>query len=101
MEATMNRADKRNITEIRDTLNNLVRQKSVSSDTADAARGALHTIFDEASEYGLTSADVIRSVFRPVFGTTPGCECSTCRSRRAQLDSDSRSEADVHGVEDL
>ncbi len=101
MEATMNRPDKQDVTEIRETLNNLVRQKSVSPNAADAARGALQTIFDEASEFGLTSADVIRSVFRPVFGTTPGCECATCRSRRARLDSDSLSGANVNWVEDL
>jgi hypothetical protein len=91
MEATMHKQGERvrDIAEIRETLNQLVRQKSVSPDAADAARGALHTMFDEASEFGLTSADVIRSVFSPVFWPTPECECATCRSRRARLESDS------------
>jgi hypothetical protein len=43
-------------------------------------------ICKEASQHGLTTADVVRAIFRPVLETrTRGCNCPTCRARRAKL----------------
>ena len=96
----MRTPDAPGILKIRETLGNLMRQKSVSPDATEAARVALLSMLEEASEYGLTSADVIRSVFSPVFGDPPGCYCPSCRSRRSQAHLDNLEGAGAQWVED-
>ena len=50
-----------------------------------AARANLRKICDEVSEYGLTTAEVIKVVLRPVLEAYRGCDCWKCKSRRGDL----------------
>jgi hypothetical protein len=81
----MRKAGIKGISEIRETLEQVVREETVSPETADDARAALESLCHEASKHGLTPADVIRSVLRPVLEFKRGCDCPTCRLRRGEL----------------
>ena len=72
---------------IRDIASQVSRDQVLSDDAAADARDSIRTIFKEASKFGLTSADVVRAVFRPALeDRTNGCNCPTCRSSSCRLD---------------
>ena len=50
-----------------------------------AALANSRKICDEASEYGLTTAEVIKVVLRPVLEAYRGYDCWKCKSRRGDL----------------
>ncbi len=56
-------------------------------DAFQVARDTVQTMCQEAARYGLTTADVVRAILRPVFERTPNCNCPTCRARRSEVDS--------------
>jgi hypothetical protein len=75
------------VTRIRDLAIQVSRDRAVSNDAAESARDTIRTICREASKFGLTTADVVRAVFRPALeDRTQGCNCPTCRSRSSRLD---------------
>ncbi len=79
----MSRLDTAQVTKVRDLVLQVSRDRSISDDAAEDARDTFRSICKEASKYGLTTADVVRAVFRPALEGPPiGCSCVTCRSRR-------------------
>ena len=79
----MSRLDTAQVTKVRDLVMQVSRDRSISYDAAEDARDTFRSICKEASKFGLTTADVVRAVFRPALeGQAVGCSCLTCRSRR-------------------
>jgi hypothetical protein len=75
------------VTRIRDLAMQVSREQAVSIDAAENARESIRTICKEASRFGLTTADVVRAVFRPALGDrASGCYCPPCRSRDRRLE---------------
>ena len=56
-----------------------------SNDLMQAARKSLQTMCQEAAEYGLTTADMVRALLRPVFEAWRSCDCPICKARRDEL----------------
>lgn len=85
----MSQAGTIEVTKLRDLVLQVSRDQAVSKDDAENARHSLRTICKEASRFGLTTADVVRAVFRPALeGRAMGCNCPTCRSRCSRLELD-------------
>ncbi len=78
-------AESREVSEVRLTVAQLVRQVDVEEDRVQAARDAFWTICHHGEEYGLTHADVVRAILRPVFQRRRGCDCPTCKARRGEM----------------
>ena len=74
------------ISEIHAIVARVVREEPVSPEVVQAARNTVQTLYQDAEEYGLTPADVIRAVLHPVFERFRGCDCWTCRARRNELE---------------
>lgn len=85
----MSQLETAEISKVRDLVLQVSRDQSVSDDAAEDARGTIRSICKEASKFGLTTADVVRAVFRPALEDRGlGCNCPTCRSRRERLEQD-------------
>jgi hypothetical protein len=68
---------------VRDLAVLIARHQPVSDADAEGARGAIRSICKEASLHGLTTAEVLRAIFRPVLETrSRGCGCPACRARQ-------------------
>ena len=63
----------------------IVREQPTPNDQIQAARESLQVMCQDAAEYGLTTADVVRALLRPALETRRTCECQTCKGRRDQL----------------
>ena len=62
------------IDKIRDLIIQVAREQQVPEDAAEGARGTIRTICKEASQHGLTTAEVVRAIFRPVLeNRSRGC----------------------------
>ncbi len=72
------------VSEVRLTVAQLARQEDVTEARVRAARDAFWNICRRGREYGLTQADVVRAILRPVFQRTRGCDCPTCKARRGE-----------------
>jgi len=82
----MSQAGTIEVTRIRDLALQVSRDQAVPSDAAESARDTIRTICKEASKFGLTTADVVRALFRPALeDRANGCNCPTCRSRSSRL----------------
>ena len=55
------------------------------NDLMQVARKSFQGMCQEAAEYGLTTADMVRALLRPVFEETRGCDCPICKARRDEL----------------
>ena len=55
------------------------------NDLTQAARESLQAMCQEAEEYGLTTADLVRALLRPVFEERRSCDCPICKARRNEL----------------
>ena len=87
------RAEPMTVSEVRLTVAQLARQEDVTEARVEAARDAFWNICRRGGEYGLTHADVVRAILRPVFQRRRGCDCPTCKTRRAEtLQAGARSE---------
>ncbi|MDA0732987.1 MAG: hypothetical protein BZY73_06460 [SAR202 cluster bacterium Casp-Chloro-G3] len=85
----MNQAGTIEVIKIRDIALQVSRDQVVSNDAVEDARLTIRAICKEASKFGLTTADVVRAVFRPALeDRTNACNCPTCRSRSTRLDLD-------------
>ena len=71
--------------EVREVVARLVRQEPISDDSVRTARDTFLNMCDEAAEFGLSPADVIRAVLRPAFIPARVCDCWGCKSRRGDL----------------
>jgi hypothetical protein len=82
----MSRTMAEEIDKVRDIIAQITREQQVSDDEAEDARNTIRAICKEASTHGLTTAEVVRAICRPVFeGRSRGCNCPSCRARREQL----------------
>jgi len=82
----MHRAELREISEVHSIASRVVREQPTSNNLAQGAGGTLQIICQEAAEYELTTADVLKAVLHPVFEKSRGCDCPTCKVRRNVLD---------------
>ncbi len=81
----MHRTEMMDISEVRRIVKRVVREEPTPSDVVGAARDAVQTMCEEAAQYGLTPADIVKGVLRPVFEVVEKkrvCNCPTCRVRR-------------------
>jgi hypothetical protein len=71
------------ISDVRDMLAQVVRGEPVAQRALEDAQDAFEAMCEQASESGLTLAEVIKAVFNPVFEYKQICECPSCSHRRA------------------
>ncbi len=74
------------VSEVRAIATQLFQENHVPDDVIQAARGTVQTMCLEAAAYGLSAADIVRFVFRPVFARRQGCNCPTCKVRSSELE---------------
>ena len=79
--------------EVRAVAARAVREEPTRNDLIHAARESLQVMCQEAAEYGLTTADVVKALLRPVFEKRRSCDCPTCKNRRDELE-----EATLRGI---
>ena len=73
------------ISEVRRIVKRVVREEPTPMDVVQAARDTVQTMCEEAAQYGLTPADIVKGVLHPVFEAYEKkrvCNCPTCRARR-------------------
>ncbi len=73
------------ISEVLRIVKRVVREEPTPMDVVQAARETVQTMCRQAAQYGLTPADIVKSVLHPVFEVVErkrGCNCPTCRARR-------------------
>ena len=61
----MRQAEMMDISEVRRIVKRVVREEPTPTDVVQAARDAVQTRCEEAAQYGLTPADIIKGVLRP------------------------------------
>ncbi len=71
--------------EVRAIFARFAREQPTPSDQIQAAREALQLMCQEAAEYGLTTADVVKALLRPALEKRRTCECPTCKGNRDEL----------------
>lgn len=74
------------ISELRATIKQVVHGQPVPDKVMQQARGRFQTMCQEAAGYEFTGADVIRAVLSPSFDRKRGCDCPTCKARRAEAE---------------
>ena len=72
--------------EVRAIAARAVRQWPTPDDLIQAASKSLQVMCQEAEVYGLTTADVVGALFRPVFEERRNCDCPTCQAHRDELE---------------
>ena len=81
----MHQTEMMDISEVRRIAKRVVREEPTPLDVVQAAHDAVQTMCEESAQYGLTPADIVKGVLRPVFEAYErkrGCNCPTCRARR-------------------
>ncbi len=81
----MHQSEMMDISEVRGIVKRVVREEPTPLDVVQAARDTVQTMCEEAAQYGLTPADIVKSVLHPVFEVYEkkrGCNCPSCRARR-------------------
>ena len=84
----MDNSQRMEISAVRATVKKLVHGQPIPDKVIQLARDTVQSMRQEASGYGLTEADVIRAVLLPSFERERGCECPTCKARRAEAEED-------------
>ena len=82
----MRHTDLMEFSEIRAIFARVVREQPTPNDQIQAARETLQLICQEAAEYGLTTADVVKALLRPALEKRRTCECPTCKGHRDELE---------------
>ena len=72
------------MSEVRGVAARFVRDEPLPHGDLQLANDTLQIIRREAAQYGLTEADVVRAILRPVFEKRRGCDCPTCKARRSE-----------------
>ena len=81
----MHQTEMMDISEVRRIVKRVVREEPTPLDVVEDARDAVQTMCEESAQYGLTPADIVKGVLRPVFEVVERkrvCNCPTCRTRR-------------------
>ena len=81
----MHQTEMMDISEVRGIAKRVVGEEPTPLDVVQAARETVQTMCRQAAQYGLTPADIVKGVLRPVFEAYEkkrGCNCPTCRARR-------------------
>ena len=76
--------------EVRAIATRVVREEPTPNDLIQAARKSLRFMCQEAEAYGLTTADVVGALLRPVFEKRRSCDCPACKARRDELEEENR-----------
>jgi len=82
----MRHTDLMGISEVRAIFARVVREQPTPNDQIQAARETLQVMCQEAAEYGITTADVVRALLRPALAKRQTCECPTCKGHRDELE---------------
>ena len=72
------------ISDVRQVMAELIKEEHVPQAIVYAAQETVSGMCRDASEFGITNAEVVKAVLRPVFSKRRGCECSSCKSRRSE-----------------
>ncbi len=72
--------------EVRAIAARAVRAEPTPNNIIRAASESLQVICREAEVYGLTTADVVGALLRPVFAKRLSCDCPTCKANRGELE---------------
>ena len=72
--------------EIRAIVARAVREESTPDGLIQAARESLQVICQAAAVYGLTTADVVKALLRPVFEERRSCDCPACKAHRIEIE---------------
>ena len=86
----MGKTAQMDVSEVREIVAQLVRDELTPHGADLAARQMVQAMCREAAEHGLTTADVVGAVLRPVFAKRPGCDCPTCKARKSTVADKSR-----------
>ena len=70
------------VSQVRRILSQYVNGEQEWDHALEAARFTMRFMCSEAAQHGITAAEVVRSVLRPIFERRSLCDCATCRSRR-------------------
>ncbi len=79
----MHQTEMMDISEVQGIVKRIVREEPTPLDVVGAARDAVQTMCEEAAQYGLTPADIVKGVLHQVFEKKRVCNCPTCRARRS------------------
>ena len=83
---TTTKVEAGDIEAVRDLILQVARDQAVPDDEAEGAREIMRAAWKEAASYGLTTAEVIRAICRPVLESrSRGCNCPTCALRKQRL----------------
>ena len=70
------------VSDVRDMLAQVVSEEPVSQRALEDAQDAFNAMCEQATESGLTLAEVVKAVFKPVLEYKRVCECPSCVHRR-------------------
>lgn len=71
------------VSRVRHLVIQVMRGQPIPDAHAEAARRTIRNVCVEASLHGLTTAEVLRAIFKPTMETSSrGCNCPTCQARR-------------------
>jgi hypothetical protein len=71
------------IDKVRHLIMQVVWERPISEADAESARGTIRTICGEASLNGLSTAEVLKAIFKPVLEPrSRGCNCPACQAHR-------------------
>ena len=82
----MNHTEAMEFSEVRAIAARVVREQPTPNDLIQAARESLQAMCQEAAVYGLTTADVVGALLRPVFEQRRSCDCPTCKAHHDELE---------------
>ena len=74
------------MSDVRGIVARFVRDEPAPYGHLQVAKHTIQAMRQEAAKYGLTAADVVRAILRPVFEKKRGCDCPTCKARRTEVD---------------
>ena len=83
------------MSEVRGVAARFVRDEPLPRGDLQVANDTLQIMRKEAARYGLTEADVVRAILRPVFEKKRGCDCPTCKARRTESGGEGQNEQGV------
>ena len=72
--------------EVRAIAARAVREEPTPNDLMQAGRESLQVMCQQAAVYGLTTADVVAALLRPVFKQRRNCDCPTCKAHHDELE---------------
>ena len=83
------------MSEVRGMVARFVRDEPPPYGDLQVANDTIQIMRQEAAKYGLTAADVVRAILRPVFEKRRGCDCPTCKTRRSEVNGETSNQMDI------